>query len=117
MQIALVTDIHYGVKGDHTAFLDNNKKFFDETFFPYLKDHNINTVVCLGDLMDRRKYVNYNTAYRMRKDFIVPLNENGIEFHWILGNHDIYYPVKLYTILVKWNNEIFPHSISSIVID
>jgi len=89
LKIALITDLHYGVRGDGQAFLDNNKKFFDHVFFPYLKDHNIKTVICLGDLLDRRKYFNYNTASRMRKDFIEPLS--SYDFLWILGNHDIYF--------------------------
>jgi len=91
LRIALITDLHYGVRGDHQAFLDNNKKFFDETFFPYLQNNKIQTIVCLGDLLDRRKYINYYTASRLRKDFIEPMNNMDLEFHWILGNHDLYY--------------------------
>lgn len=91
MKLALITDTHYGVRGDHQAFLDNNKKFLDETFFPYLKEHNIKTIIHLGDLLDRRKYINYQTAARLRKDFFEPLHNMKIDFRWILGNHDIYY--------------------------
>lgn len=91
MKIALITDLHYGIKADHSAFNENNKRFFDDVFFPYLERHNIGHVVCLGDLVDRRKYVNYATAQRMRHDFIEPMINNNIKFDWILGNHDIYY--------------------------
>jgi DNA repair exonuclease SbcCD nuclease subunit len=91
MKIALITDTHWGVRNDQVAFLDNNKKFLDEVFFRYLDTNSINTVVHLGDLVDRRKYLNINTAKRLRSDFIKPLHERGIRAHLIIGNHDTYY--------------------------
>ena len=91
MKIALITDTHWGVRNDQVAFLDNNKKFLDEVFFRYLDTHSINTVVHLGDLVDRRKYLNINTAKRLRSDFIKPLHERSIIPHLIIGNHDTYY--------------------------
>jgi len=91
MKIALSTDIHYGVRNDNLIFTDNHKKFLDDVFFPTLKEHQIEIVVCLGDLLDRRKYINYYTAHRLRTDFIFPLMMQGKHFHWILGNHDIYW--------------------------
>jgi len=91
MKIALITDTHWGVRNDQVAFLDNNKKFLDEVFFRYLDTNSINTVVHLGDLVDRRKYLNINTAKRLRSDFIKPLHERGICAHLIIGNHDTYY--------------------------
>lgn len=91
MKIALITDTHWGVRNDNVAFLDNNKQFLDETFFPYLRNNNITTLVHLGDLVDRRKFVNINTAKRLREDFLQPLNQFGIECHFISGNHDTYF--------------------------
>ena len=77
MKIALITDTHWGVRNDQLAFLDNNKKFLDDIFFPYLDSHSIDTVIHLGDLVDRRKYLNINTAKRLRDDFIGPLHARG----------------------------------------
>jgi DNA repair exonuclease SbcCD nuclease subunit len=91
MKIALITDTHWGVRNDHLAFLDNNKRFLDEVFFPYLDLHRIGSVIHLGDLVDRRKYLNINTAKRLRDDFISPLRERNITPHLIIGNHDTYY--------------------------
>ena len=91
MKIALITDTHWGVRNDQLAFLDNNKRFIDEVFLPYLDAHSIRTVIHLGDLVDRRKFLNINTAKRLRSDFIQPLHARGITPHLIIGNHDTYY--------------------------
>ena len=91
MKIALITDTHWGVRNDNIAFMDNSKKFLDEVFFPYLDANNIRTVVHLGDLVDRRKYINFNTATRLRIDFLDKLANRGLDVHMIAGNHDTYY--------------------------
>lgn len=91
MKVALITDTHWGVRNDNVSFLDNSKKFLDETFFPYIDRNNISTVVHLGDLVDRRKYVNINTARRLREDFLDKLKERNLEVHLIAGNHDTYF--------------------------
>jgi hypothetical protein len=47
--------------------------------------------VHLGDLVDRRKYVNTYTAHRLREDFINPILNRNIAYHQIIGNHDCYF--------------------------
>jgi len=89
MKIALITDTHAGARNDSLAFHDYSKRIYDEVFFPYLDEHNIKTIIHLGDIVDRRKFININTAYRLRKDFIEPALERNIEWHQILGNHDV----------------------------
>ena len=77
MKVALITDTHWGVRNDHIAFLDNSKKFLDELFFPYLQHNQIDSIIHLGDLVDRRKYININTAKRLREDFLEPIASRG----------------------------------------
>jgi 3',5'-cyclic AMP phosphodiesterase CpdA len=91
MKIALITDTHWGVRNDQIAFLDNNKKFLDDIFFPYLNTHSIDTIIHLGDLVDRRKYLNINTAKRLRTDFLDPIRNRNLDFHILVGNHDTYF--------------------------
>jgi DNA repair exonuclease SbcCD nuclease subunit len=91
MKLVLISDTHYGVRNDHTAFMDNTKDFLDNTFFPFIDSNNISTVIHLGDLLDRRKYVNINTARRLREDFLTPLKERNLDVHIITGNHDTYF--------------------------
>jgi hypothetical protein len=91
MKIVLISDTHWGVRNDSPAFLNMTKKFMDNVFFPEIDKHNITTMIHLGDLVDRRKYINIQTAKRLREDFIQPIKDRKIEYHQILGNHDVYY--------------------------
>ena len=91
MKIALLNDTHFGARGDSQLFFDYFMKFFDEVFFPYLKENNIDTVIHAGDLMDRRKFVNFSILNQVRTKFIQRLSDEKITVHCILGNHDVYY--------------------------
>ncbi len=91
MKICLLNDTHFGARGDSQLFFDYFMKFFDDVLFPYLKENEIKTILHAGDFMDRRKYVNYSILNQVRKRFIDRLKEEGIDFHCIVGNHDVYY--------------------------
>lgn len=103
-KIALLGDTHFGARGDSIAFRDNFFKFYDDVFFPYLRDNNIDTVVQMGDLMDRRKFVNFRTLSLMREKFIEPFSSGEFKLHVIVGNHDTYYR---HTNEVNSLNELF----------
>lgn len=97
-KIALISDLHYGARGDSLVFLDYTKRFMDNVFFPTLKAEGIYSVIVAGDLVDRRKYINYNTAKRLSEDFIGRLEHHPNSGNFVLpGNHDIYH---------KDNNEV-----------
>ena len=91
MKIALLNDTHFGARNDSPAFLEYFMRFYNEIFFPYLKENNIKTLVHLGDVVDRRKFINFKTAHTFRQDFMHRLYKEGIDTHIILGNHDTYY--------------------------
>ena len=58
-QVALITDQHFGARGDSKAFDDFFRKFYEKCFFPEIDKRGIKTVFCLGDTFDRRKYINF----------------------------------------------------------
>lgn len=91
MKVAIITDTHWGIRNDSIIMHDYMKKFLDDVFFPTLKEQGIDTVFHLGDLVDRRKYINYVTARRLRDDFLQPLEDMNINVHIIAGNHDTFY--------------------------
>ena len=89
MKVALITDTHFGARNDNQNFNEYFFQFYENQFFPYLKEHNITNVVHLGDVMDRRKYVSYRIAKDFRERFIDKFE--GINFHMLVGNHDTFY--------------------------
>ena len=91
MKVAIITDTHFGARNDNDNFNEYFYQFYEGVFFPYLQTHNIKTVLHLGDLMDRRKYVSYKTAKDFRVRFILPLKHLKVDFHCLVGNHDIYF--------------------------
>jgi len=91
VKIALLNDTHFGVRNDSPAFMEYQNKFYNDLFFPYLIENNIKTLVHLGDVVDRRKFINHNTAHNFKKVFWNRLEELDIDTHIIIGNHDTYY--------------------------
>ena len=91
MKVALISDQHFGGKQDSQNFLNHIERFYREQFFPFLSEHNITTVIDLGDTFDRRKFVNFNTLDKVRQFYFDVLNERGITLYSIVGNHSTYY--------------------------
>jgi predicted phosphodiesterase len=91
MKIALINDTHWGARNDSPAFIDYFNKFYNEVFFPYLQQNNINTIIHLGDVVDRRKFINHNTAHNFKLNFWDKIDLLNIDTHVIIGNHDTYY--------------------------
>ena len=91
MKLALLNDTHFGCRNDSPAFMEYQNKFYDEVFFPYIIENNITTLVHLGDVVDRRKFINHNTAHNFREKFWHRLSDLKIDTHIIIGNHDTYY--------------------------
>jgi DNA repair exonuclease SbcCD nuclease subunit len=88
---AIITDTHFGARNDNQLFNEYFEKFYSEVFFPYIKKHNIKTIFHLGDIMDRRKFINYITLDKFKKMFIKQAMELELDLHIILGNHDVFY--------------------------
>ena len=88
---ALVTDSHAGARGDSLLFNEYFFKFWEGTFFPYLKEHGITNVIHLGDLVDRRKFINFGISDSWHLRFFKPLQDMGIKMKVIIGNHDTFH--------------------------
>lgn len=98
MKIAIIADTHWGARGESKPVTDHMVQFFDTVFFPFLHREGIYDVVHIGDLVDRRKYINYQTLKTMRDHFLLPLTGKGktgrgrfIRTVILPGNHDSYY--------------------------
>lgn len=90
-KIAILGDTHHGMRGDSIHFHNYFKNFYDNVFFPYLIENNINFIYQLGDLFDRRKFINFNSLYLAKQYFFDKLKQYNIKMITLLGNHDISY--------------------------
>ena len=88
MKIALITDTHFGVRNDNPLFLEYFDKFLDNIFFPELKRKKITNIIHLGDMFDRRRYINFNTLTWARTFMN---RAKGFNIDLIIGNHDTYF--------------------------
>jgi DNA repair exonuclease SbcCD nuclease subunit len=91
MKAIILNDTHFGYKADSPIVLEYFLSFMEEQLFPYLKENNIKTIFHLGDVFDRRKYINFKTLNQVRTRFFEPLKDMGIKCIAICGNHDTYY--------------------------
>jgi DNA repair exonuclease SbcCD nuclease subunit len=91
MKIALLCDTHLGVKSDSKVYLKHQERFFSELFFPTLETHDVKTVLHLGDIFDRRKFINFFTLRTAKEIFFDVMRARGITMHAILGNHDTFF--------------------------
>lgn len=89
-KIAILGDVHFGARGDSPQFHKFFQKFYDNVFFPYLEKNDIDFVIQLGDVFDRRKYVNFHTLHQARSYFFDRLNKD-YKTWMLVGNHDTYY--------------------------
>lgn len=88
-QIAILGDVHWGCRNDLPVFYDHFDVFYTR-FIEDLKRLNITDVFQLGDLFDRRKYMNFRTLTESKRILFDRLRDNNINLHVLIGNHDIY---------------------------
>jgi DNA repair exonuclease SbcCD nuclease subunit len=95
-KIAFLGDTHFGVRGDSIKFHKYMEAFYRDIFFPYIDEHQIKLIVQLGDLFDRRKFINFNTLAECKRYFFNKLAlRPDIQFVTLLGNHDIFWKESL----------------------
>jgi len=102
-KVAIITDTHWGIRNDNLSFLEHNKKFLDEVFFPEIEKQKIQHIIHLGDLTDRQKYINWNTAHHLKEDFVQPIIDKNLKLTITIGNHDTY-----------WKNSNYVNSINNL---
>lgn len=87
MKIALIADTHFAAREGRAIFHDYFEKFYRDIFFPICNERNISKVIHLGDVFDRRKYIDFYSLKRSKEYFFDHLRK--FETYVILGNHDI----------------------------
>ena len=88
-------DTHFGARGDSLKFHAYMEKFYTEFLFPYMQQNQIKVIYQLGDLFDRRKFINFNTLAECKRYFFDVLKAEDIKMGTLLGNHDIFWKESL----------------------
>jgi len=91
LDILIIGDTHFGARNDSELFLEYFFDYYEQEVFPIIEQRKIKHVIQTGDLMDKRKGVNFKTLSTVTNRFMLKLKELGCELHIIPGNHDIYY--------------------------
>lgn len=121
MKICLLGDTHFGVRNDSKSFHKYYEKFYD-TLFDYIDQNNIEYILQLGDLFDRRKYINFLTLAESKRYFFERAYAKGIRIVALLGNHDIFWKESLSVnspelLLEQYNNITIIHHPKTISIN
>jgi len=87
--VAVLGDVHLGMRNGSNHFSRHANKFFKEIFYPYLVEHKITEVIQLGDLFDSRTSVSVKAYNACKETWFDPLRKHSIHMHMLLGNHDI----------------------------
>ena len=91
MKIAVITDTHLDARQSSPIFLQYMHDYYEEVFFPMLKEQNIKTILHLGDFTDNRNHISLSANKFMIDYFGQKLKENNIKMYLTLGNHDLAY--------------------------
>lgn len=87
MKIAILGDTHFGCRNDLPLFYSHFSKFY-EKFLDDLDQQDIHHLFQVGDLFDRRKYINFKTLNEAKMMFFAKLRERDINLYTLIGNHD-----------------------------
>jgi len=91
MKLAIITDQHFGARKGADYIHRYFKKFYDNTFFPYLEKNKIDTIVDMGDTFDNRRTIDLWAIDWARNNYYDILHDMGIQIHTVVGNHTAYY--------------------------
>ena len=90
-RVVIISDSHFGFKRQSTVFHDYFLKFYNDVFFPFIEEHNITTIVDMGDTFDNRKTLDLTTVEWAKTNFYDRLEALNCQVHTIVGNHTSYY--------------------------
>ena len=89
MKVAIITDTHFGARKGSKHLHDYFEMFYRDVFFPSLEEHQIDTVIHMGDIFDSRKAIDLQSLEWSKRVFLEPLKKYKV--YLTIGNHDCYY--------------------------
>ena len=65
--------------------------FFETQLFPYLLKNKVKDVVHCGDIVHNRNTIDLWILQELKTRFFKWFDDNNINLHLVVGNHDLYY--------------------------
>lgn len=91
MKILFLGDLHLGARNGNPNFLRMMDDYFKEELFPYILENNVEVVVQLGDILDKRRNIDFTISNYLVNIFFKFFTKNKVTLYSTLGNHDTYY--------------------------
>ena len=91
MKVAIITDQHFGARKNSKHFHEYFLRFYNDVFFPTIKEQGITTIVDMGDTFDSRKGIDFSSLSWAKNNYYDKLRDMGCMIHSIVGNHTAYY--------------------------
>ena len=91
MKILFLGDLHLGARNGNPNFLRMMDDYFKEELFPYILENGVEVVVQLGDILDKRRNIDFTISNYLVNTFFKFFTDNKVYLYSTLGNHDVYY--------------------------
>lgn len=91
MKLLFLGDLHLGARNGNPNFLKMMDDYFKDELFPYIIENKIEVVIQLGDILDKRRNIDFTISNYLVNTFFKFFKNNHIQFYSTLGNHDVYY--------------------------
>ncbi len=89
--IPFITDTHFGAKSFNKTVFESMMTFFEEQFFPWCIKNDVKNVIHCGDLVHNRNMIDIWINQQIKSRFFRFFQDNNINLHVLVGNHDLYY--------------------------
>ena len=89
MKIALLGDTHFGARSSNRNVEHWQRLFYENVFWPKIKEEGITEVIQTGDYFDNRKSIDLQTLSFQKEVFCDKAQELGVNVVGLIGNHDI----------------------------
>ena len=90
IKIAIIGDMHFGIKKGHPLFLEFMLSYMERKFMD-IHSQGISTIIQMGDMFDDRKLIDVNVAVQVRDRLQAILDKTKQKLIILVGNHNIYY--------------------------
>ena len=91
MKFLILGDLHIGARNGNSNFLKMMDSFFHDELFPFILKNKIDHVIQLGDILDKRKGIDFTISKYLMDDFFSWFEFNRVYLYSLTGNHDMYY--------------------------